>query len=92
MKDLKYVCVFMEEAVSEDMTAHADRRTEGAVQKGARPAQTQQRQKQRQGGKKQRKKNLRPKARLQRCHLNFNMLKRSLDGTGNMRANIHKAT
>lgn len=46
----------MEEAVSEDMTAHADRRTEGAVQKGARPAQTQQRQKQRQGGKKQKKK------------------------------------
>lgn len=82
----------MEEAVSEDMTAHADRRTEGAVQKGARPAQTQQRQKQRQGEKKQKKKNLRPKARLQRCLLNFNMLKRSLDGTGNMRANIHKAT
>lgn len=46
----------MEEAVSEDMTAHADRRTEGAVQKGARPAQTQQRQKQRQGGKNKRKK------------------------------------
>lgn len=85
------MCVSMEEAVSEDMTAHADRRTEGAVQKGARPAQTQQRQKQRQGEKNKRK-NLRPKARLQRCHLNFNMLKRSLDGTGNMRANIHKAT
>lgn len=50
------MCVSMEEAVSEDMTAHADRRTEGAVQKGARPAQTQQRQKQRQGGKKQKKK------------------------------------
>lgn len=44
------------------------------------------------GGKKTKEKNLRPKARLQRCHLNFNMLKRSLDGTGNMRANIHKAT
>lgn len=50
------MCVSMEEAVSEDMTAHADRRTEGAVQKGARPAQTQQRQKQRQGEKNKRKK------------------------------------
>lgn len=61
----------MEEAVSEDMTAHADRRTEGAVKKGARPAQTQQRQKQRQGGKKTKEKKFTAKGQTSKVSSEF---------------------